>query len=163
LHTARFTLRLWTADDVADLLDLDDDPEVTRFTGRAAQRSQREAIWQAHLSDPQQRPYLCVRDRNSGEFIGWALICPFTDDSGDWEIGYRYRKAWWGKGVGTEVATALMAWAWSQPQIQVVGAVYDPRNVASRAILSKVGMREAPPRLYFDEGPVPYCEVRRGA
>jgi len=161
LDTDRFTVRLWSEADIPDLLDLDDDPDVTRYTGPNPPRAEREARWRGRLRDRTQRPYLCVRHRQTGEFVGWALICPFTDGSGDWELGYRYRKAWWGQGVGSEVARALMGWGWAQPEIDVIGAVYDPLNGASRAILLKVGMKDAGERHYFDERPLPYCEARR--
>ncbi len=140
---------------------MDDDPDVTRYTGLNPPRAEREATWRGRLEDRTKRPYLCVRNRETGEFIGWAFICPFRDDSGDWELGYRYRKAWWGKGVGSEVGQALMSWGWAQPDIKVIGAVYYSLNAASRAIQLNVGMKDAKERLYFDEGPLPYCEARR--
>lgn len=161
LDTARFTLRLWSEADIPDLLDLDDDPEVTRYVGPPRPRAEREAIWRGRLEDRARWPYLCVRDRLSGAFVGWATLRPFADGNGDWELGYRLRKSWWRQGVGSEVARALVEWGWAQPGIDVIGAVYDPRNVASRAILLKVGMQDAGMRDYFDEGPVDYCEARR--
>lgn len=162
LDTMRFTLRLWGPSDIPDLLDLDDDPEVTRYVGPTAPRAERESAWRAAADDPATRPVLCIRGKSDGVFVGWAFLRPFRDASGDWELGYRLRQSFWGKGVGAEVATALMAWGWSQPHITVIGAVYEAPNVASRAIMLKVGMKDAGTRDYPGEGPLPYCEARRG-
>ena len=161
LDTARFTLRHWRESDIPDLLDLDDDPEVTRYVGSTAGRAEREALWRGPIGREAERVQLCIRLHGSKEFIGWAFLRPFRDASGDWELGYRLRKAWWGRGVGTEVATALMAWGWAQPEISVIGAVYETPNIASRAIMLKVGMRDAGERNYHDGGLLPYCEARR--
>jgi RimJ/RimL family protein N-acetyltransferase len=161
LDTGRFTLRLWTPADIPALLDLDDDPQVTRYTGPNPPRPEREAAWLALAATPGARPCLCIRPHGSPEFVGWAFLRPFRDDTGDWELGYRLHRAWWGRGVGTEVAQALMAWGWQQPQIAVIGAVYEAANSGSRAIMLKVGMQDAGTRDYMAEGPLPYCEARR--
>lgn len=161
LDTARFTLRHWRASDIPDLLDLDDDQEVIRYVGPTPGRAEREAIWRGLIGREVERPHLCLRTHGDRDFVGWAFLRPFRDESGDWELGYRLRRAWWGKGVGTEVAAALMAWGWARPEIDVIGAVYETPNIASRAIMLKVGMRDAGLRDYLDEGPLPYCEARR--
>ena len=43
----------------------------------------------------------------------------------------------------------------------MIGAVYAAPNAASRAIMLKLGMRDAGMRDYLDEGPLCYCEMRR--
>jgi RimJ/RimL family protein N-acetyltransferase len=163
LETARFTLRLWTADDVVDLLDLDDDPDVVRYVGPQKTRPEREAEWRGLIGNEAARPCVCIHDKATGSFVGWAFLRPFRDQSGDWELGYRLRKAAWGQGIGTEVAQALMAWGWQQEDIHVIGAVYETPNVASRAIMLRVGMIDAGERLYFNEGILPYCQMTRPA
>lgn len=161
LDTARFSLRLWTAADIPDLLDLDDDPEVTRHTGPNPPRAEREAAWRARIGDEAGRPCLVIREHVSGRFAGWVFLRPFRDGSGDWELGYRLCRAVWGRGVGTEVARAVVDWGWQQPQITVIGAVYEAANTASRAIMLRLGMVDAGTRDYPPEGPLPYCEACR--
>ena len=161
LDTTRFTLRLWCEADIPDLLDLDDDPDVTRYVGKTATRAEREVFWRGLIGRETERPLLSIRRHGNREFIGWAFLRPFRDGSGDWELGYRLRKAWWGRGVGTEAARALMAWGWTQPEITVIGAVYEAPNAASRAVMLKAGLSDAGTRDYQDEGPLPYCEARR--
>ena len=161
LLTERFSLKLWQENDLPDLLDLDDDPEVVRYVGPNPPRGEREESWRGFIGNEAGRPCLCIRDRVTGEFMGWAFLRPFRDGSGDWELGYRLRKAAWGRGIGTEVALAVVAWGWQQPEIAVIGAVYEAPNVASRAIMLKVGMHDAGERMYHHEGMLPYCMMTR--
>jgi RimJ/RimL family protein N-acetyltransferase len=160
LQTRRFHVRLWGPGDLEDLLDLDDDPDVIRYVGPTLPRAERAALWRSCFGSEYKRPQLCIRDKSTTEFMGWAFLRPFRDESGDWELGYRLRKAAWGKGIGFEVASALMDWGWQQPEIKVIGAVYETPNTASRAIMLKVGMIDAGERQYQNEGPLPYCEAR---
>jgi RimJ/RimL family protein N-acetyltransferase len=161
LDTVRYTLRLRTTADLMDLLDLDDDPEVIRYVGPTPPRATRELDWHQVLQTSDQRPVLCIRDITTNEFMGWAFLRPFKDDSGDWELGYRLKKSAWGQGIGTEVSRALMEWGWQQPQIQTIVAVYELENTASLNIMIKLGMKPMGERHYPNEGPLPYCAITR--
>jgi RimJ/RimL family protein N-acetyltransferase len=161
LDTARFLLRFRTSQDLTDLLNLDDDPDVIRYVGPTPARSEREADWLAVLATQDQRPVLTIRTNDTGEFMGWAFLRPYKDESGDWELGYRLKKAAWGQGIGTEVSRALMAWGWARHDIHTIVAVYELENIASLNIMLKLGMKPMGQRHYPNEGPLPYCAMRR--
>jgi len=120
LETPRLSLRRF-ADSEADgrlLVELDSDPEVMRYigpTGLTTVEAARELIrgriipscvagtprggWAAHL-------------KPAGEFIGWFFLrsAPaslLAAEAGwtrptDLEVGYRLRRAAWGRGLATE-------------------------------------------------------------
>jgi RimJ/RimL family protein N-acetyltransferase len=161
LVTQRFSLCLRALPDLNDLLDLDDDPDVVRYVGPTPLRAERELDWRQVFASDDQRPVLCIRDRKTNIFMGWAFLRPYKDDSGDWELGYRLKKAAWGQGIGTEVSAALMAWGWAQPLIQTIVAVYEAENTASLNIMLKLGMKPMGQRHYPNEGPLPYCAITR--
>jgi RimJ/RimL family protein N-acetyltransferase len=161
LSTPRFELRLRTRVDLNDLLDLDDDPDVIRYVGPTPGRAEREVDWRRVFTSHDQRPALVIRDRITQEFMGWAFLRPYQDDSGDWELGYRLKKAAWGQGIGTEVSRALLDWGWAQPDIHTIVAVYETENAASRNIMMKLGMKPMGERHYPNEGPLPYCAITR--
>ncbi len=161
IQTARFNLRIRMLSDLVDLLDLDDDPDVIRYVGPTPPRAEREMDWRKVIETINQRPVLTIRSRETDEFMGWAFLRPYKDDSGDWELGYRLKKAAWGQGIGTEVGQALMAWGWAQPQIQTIVAVYELENTASLNIMIKLGMKPMGERHYPNEGPLPYCAIQR--
>ncbi len=157
----RFSLRLRAPEDLNDLLDLDDDPDVIRYVGPTPPRGERQVDWLKVLHTADQRPVLVIRSRETSEFMGWAFLRPFKDESGDWELGYRLKKAAWGQGIGTQVSRALLAWGWEQPAIQTIVAVYELENTASLAIMMKLGMKPMGLRHYPNEGPLPYCAITR--
>ncbi len=50
-------------------------------------------------------------------------------------------RPFWGQGIMTEAARAVVQWAWSQSEIYRIWAVGDVENVASARVLEKVGMQ----------------------
>src|SRR5262245_1248421 len=135
LLTDRLSLRDVTEADAELLLELDSDPEVMRYIGpRPADdvswyldRIRTVQIpWQAH-------PWHGVRlvfDRASNEFLGWVFIRPataykFAAEIGwirrdEVEVGYRYRRSAWGRGIATEAATPLVRIALADPATTAV-------------------------------------------
>lgn len=71
-----------------------------------------------------------------GEVIGKA---------GFWrlpEIGYILHPDYWGRGLGHECLSALVARAFERPEIDSLIADVDPRNAASLRLLAKLGFVE---------------------
>ena len=56
------------------------------------------------------------------------------------EIGYVLGRAWWGQGLMTEAARAVVEWGLSRSTIYRVWAVTDVDNRASARVLEKTGM-----------------------
>jgi len=57
------------------------------------------------------------------------------------EIGYWIGKEYWGRGVATEAARAVVEYAFEHLQLHRVHAHHYSRNPASGAVLRKIGMR----------------------
>ncbi len=55
------------------------------------------------------------------------------------ELGYMLLPEYWGKGIGSKVANLLIKRARNQKEITKLFAIIDPRNVASRKILTNNG------------------------
>src|SRR5262245_6354443 len=56
------------------------------------------------------------------------------------ELGYVLARPHWGRGLATEAARAVVAWALAQPTFVRVWAVCDVDNHASARVLEKTGM-----------------------
>ena len=56
------------------------------------------------------------------------------------ELGYRLRKAAWGKGYGTEVSRALIRKGFTELGVRRVVASTYADNVGSRRVMEKAGM-----------------------
>lgn len=57
------------------------------------------------------------------------------------EIGYRYRRSAWGRGVATEAATPLMEIAFADATTTALVACARSRNAASLRVLEKLGLK----------------------
>jgi RimJ/RimL family protein N-acetyltransferase len=155
LLTDRLLLRDVSEADAELLLELDSDPEVMRFIGaRPAENVSwyRERIRGVYL--PQQaHPWQGIRlvfDRATGEFLGWAFVRRATASRDaqvlDWtraeeiEVGYRYRRCAWGRGIATEAAAPLVQIALADPATMAIVACAQAGNVASLRVLEKLGL-----------------------
>lgn len=153
--TARLVLRDITEADAGLLFELDSDPEVMRYIGpRPADHvgAYQDRIRTAYLPW-QQHPWHGVRvvtDRTGGEFLGWVFVRPATasklagglgwTDPAEIEVGYRYRKAAWGRGVATEGAVPLVRLALADPATTAVVACAEAGNAGSLRVLEKLGL-----------------------
>jgi RimJ/RimL family protein N-acetyltransferase len=146
LETARLRLRSFAPTDADDLFDLDADPEVMRFLTGGAPTPRRvieEEILPRFLRRDERFPgfgFWAAMERSSGEFVGWFSLRP-TDEASvrELELGYRLRRAVWGRGYATEGARALLGIAFAGPAVgRVVATTYED-NLASRRVLEKLG------------------------
>ena len=159
LETARLRLRHLTPADATDLADLHGDPEVMRFIddGRPVPRATVErdtlpAILREYATRPTGLGRFAADDRATGEFLGWFALRPPTsvgltggDLTGDHltgtlELGYRLRRAAWGRGYATEGARALVRTAFDVLAVDRVVATTMTVNTASRRVLEKAGL-----------------------
>ena len=97
-------------------------------------------------ADPSIQPWLgraIVLDTPPGRrVIGSVGFHAPPDANGRVEIGYRIEPEHRGHGLATEVASALLAWARSEHGIRHFRASTAPDNVASQAILARLGFRQ---------------------
>lgn len=78
---------------------------------------------------------LGVFEEGQYELIG--LVAFLTNDDGDRELGYRFRKPYWGKGYGTEITKRMIDYSFSELKLDKITADVWVENVASNKILSK--------------------------
>ena len=160
LESERLALRRFTGDDAGDLFELDGDPEVMRFlTGgrptprdvildqtlprflRSYERFERFGVWAAI-------------ERSTGEFLGWFEFHP-PEGRGpeEAELGYRLRRAAWGKGYATEGSRALIRKGFTELGVRRVVAETMSVNAASRRVMEKAGLTHV--RTFHQEWPEP--------
>jgi RimJ/RimL family protein N-acetyltransferase len=148
LETERLILRQFTADDVGLLVELDGDPEVMRYLsgGPATPREviEREVLPRFLRSYGRAEGYgfWAAIERESGVFVGWFGLNP--DDggaAGEVSLGYRLRRAVWGRGYATEGARALIGRGFAELGARRVVATTYEENRGSRRVMEKLGMR----------------------
>ena len=155
LETPRFRLRRFTPDDVDRLVELDSDPEVMRYItgGRPTPRELYVTTfmprwWEIYAKQPL-LGYWAAERLPDGEFLGWFHLRR-DGWNADWlELGYRLRRAVWGRGLATEGTLALMAVARSSDPDVVFSARTVPENTASRRVMEKCGLELQLERFTF--------------
>jgi ribosomal-protein-alanine N-acetyltransferase len=156
LLTDRLILRDITEADAELLFDLDTDPEVMRYLGARPATEVRAYLERTRTVyvPMQAHPWHGIRivlDRASGEFLGWVFVRPATgskfareigwDRPDEVEVGYRYRRSAWGRGVATEAATPLVQIALADPATTAVVSCALASNAASLRVLEKLGLQ----------------------
>jgi len=148
VETARLRFRRLTPDDAANLFELDADPEVMRYlTGGAGTPLEliESKVLPAMLHAYDSHGGLgwwAAEAAVSGEFLGWFGLHPPDDAApSDLELGYRLRRAAWGKGLATEGSRALLDRAFRDFGAARVFARTYEANIASRRVMEKLGMR----------------------
>ncbi|QIR40550.1 GNAT family N-acetyltransferase [Tolypothrix sp. PCC 7910] len=157
LETERLILRQLTAKDADNLFELDSDPEVVRFTTNVGQPTSYTVIQNQILPSyfsyyEKYDNYGCwaAIEKSSQAFIGWFLFRPIVHaayfnpqlaNPNDIELGYRLRKAAWGRGYATEGAKALIAKGFSEFGIQRVLGAALAANLASIRVMEKAGLK----------------------
>ncbi|MFG1607920.1 GNAT family N-acetyltransferase [Actinoplanes sp. NPDC049265] len=148
LTTERLILHPFTGADADLLIELDSDPAVMRYlTGGepTAPETIRERDLPSILAGYERTGgefgVFAARTRDSGDFVGWFLLRPEREGPLDEvELGYRLRRAAWGKGYATEGSRALLTKAFTDLGVRVVWAETMSVNGGSRKVLEKVGM-----------------------
>lgn len=143
LETERLILREMTADDAQIMFDMNNDPEVIRYTGDgpfASVEATRDFLANYYARQKPGTGRWGIEEKATGELIGWAGI-KYEEDSGAYDVGYRLMRSHWGRGVATEAARACIAYAFEQLHVkEIIGRVMHD-NIASIRVLEKLGLR----------------------
>jgi ribosomal-protein-alanine N-acetyltransferase len=99
-------------------------------------------------------------NKADGDFIGSCLLRPFNNDPGVLEIGYSVERKYWGTGIGTEMALAMVAYSFSDENISEVVALTDLENIGSQRVLEKAGLKRKD-NLFKDGEELAYFKIPR--
>jgi ribosomal-protein-alanine N-acetyltransferase len=143
IDTQRLLLRLFTINDGPLIFELNNDPDVIRYTHdpiRDLNHAQ-EVLEQIIL--PQYALYnygrWAVHTKPDLEFIGWCGL-KFRPERNEVDLGYRYKSSAWGKGYATEAAYAVIRYGFDKLGLQTITGHAEPANVASVRVLENIGM-----------------------
>ncbi len=141
-HTSRLMLRETTTDDGQVMYDLNNDPEVIKYTGDPPFESVDAAT--QFLADydhfeKYNRGRWAVVDRESNEVLGWCGL-KYHPDNGENDLGYRLFKKHWGKGYATEASHLALQYGFRRLGLDSVIARAVKENVASIKVMNKLGL-----------------------
>lgn len=146
LETDRLLLRRLELGDLDDLHQLYSDPVGRRYFPEgtltlAETREELEWFLHGHPRHPELGLWATILKEN-GRFIGRCGLLPWTIDGVDEvEVAYALSREFWGRGLATEAARGIVAYAWQQLGLTRLVCLIDPENSASIHVAGKIGMR----------------------
>lgn len=129
-------------DDLDDLSAIFSNPRVMKYLGLHCQPISREEtreILESIIKLWQDRGYgrMAVISKENNKLIGVAGLRYFE---GEAELFYLLDEPYWGKGLATEIAKAVLKYGFETYNFPRIIAVTRPANAASLSVLNKLGM-----------------------
>ena len=150
LTTPRLLLRQWRDDDLDALAAIYADPEVMRYIGDGSvrDREQTAAGLAAMRREWAERGYgmFAVEVRDTGQLAGWVgLTVPafLPEVLPTVEIGWRLGRQFWGAGIATEAARAVLRFGFVDCGLDRIVSI---RHVEAKTpppgrVMEKIGLR----------------------
>lgn len=145
LETPRLLLRKLKSEDAADLFEYASDPEVAK-----------DVTWEAHRSIEDSRDFIdsVLRKYADKQTSEWGLVlkengkligtCGFVwwrPEHAKAEFGYALSRKYWGQGLMTEAAAAVMAFGFGKMKLHRLEARCITTNTGSEKVMLKNGMK----------------------
>lgn len=144
IETERLILRKITMEDAADIHRYASNPEVSKYV-----------FWEAHHSLGATEDYIKfildlyengklspwgIQHKEDGKIIGTVDFVNWQPQHRTAEIGYAFSKEYWGRGMATEAAKALIKFGFSDMDLVRIQAKCLVENAGSERVMEKAGM-----------------------
>ncbi len=143
LRTPRLVIRALRRTDAEDIYAYARDPLVAEHV-----------LWDAHASLDDTHTYLGLVEARyghgvamewgielEGRVVGTIGYFDRRDDHRRAELGYAIGRPWWGRGLASEAATAVLTHGFEALRLERVVATARVENVGSQRVLEKLGFR----------------------
>lgn len=145
LCTPRVLLRTWHDGDREPFAALNADPEVMEHFPNILAKAESDSLADRMAAALDERGWgmWAVEITDTGSFAGFAGLnratfdAPFTPAV---EIGWRLARAWWGQGLATEAAGAVLDFAFGTIEIDEVVSFTTTTNLRSQRVMQRLGM-----------------------
>ncbi len=148
IETDQYLIRDIEHTDIQGMFELDSDPEVHRYLGNQPIQSLEEAEKVIYFIRSQYEEFgigrWAIELKESGDFVGWTGLKyeqGLRPDRSYYDLGYRLKRAYWGKGIATETALEALKYGFEQMNLTQICGAADIDNVASNRVLKKVGLQ----------------------
>ena len=144
LRTRSLLLDPLTRDDYRWLCTLYADPGIMRYIGSGVRTEETcHKTLDAALAQGERLGfgYWVVRERATSARVGGAMLM-IRREGAPVELGFLLARGAWGRGFASEASRAVLDHAFRALNVPEVQAFTDPENVASMAVLRKVGLHD---------------------
>ena len=145
LETKRLILRRQVIEDLDDLWALYCNPEITRYipdAPRSREEAREELEWHkdGHPKNRELGLWAAIH-KETGKFIGRCGLLPWTiDGQKEVEVAYTIAQEYWGQGLATEAAQAILNYGFEHLNLSRLICLIDTENIASQRVAEKIGM-----------------------
>ena len=148
IETERFLLREILTTDVQGMYELDSDPEVHKYLGNKPVKTIQEVEQTIQYIRTQYQENgigrWAIVEKSTDEFVGWSglkLEKQLRKGFQYYDLGYRLKRKYWGRGIATETAVASLKYGFRALQLDEICAAADIENIGSNKVLTKVGLQ----------------------
>lgn len=149
--TSRIRFREWRTDDLEEFHSICADPEVMQFVGdgQAWPRLASQQFIDRAVAQFAECGYCqwALEDDRQGRLMGY---CGFAQSDTGSEIGWRLGSPYWGQGLATEAARAVVRFGFESLRFERIVATVQANNRASIRVIEKLGMH--PERQFQRQG-----------
>ena len=141
LETKRMFLKKMTMDDVSDLQKIFSDPIAMQYYPKTFNEEETKA-WIEKVLDNYEKHnagmWMCYLKETS-EFVGQCGLHFHSNLDGrdEVEVGYLFVRAFWGQGLATEAAKAVMTYAKEKLDVHRLISLVRPENNSSKRVAEK--------------------------
>lgn len=147
IRSERLTLRNWRRSDRAAFAALNSAPDVTHDLGGPLDRARSDAKFDRYVSAFEDLGFCrWALEDDGGHFLGYAGVMPSRPHhplGPHADIGWRLKRAAWGRGYATEAASAALRDVFTRVQLKEVLAYTSADNLRSRAVIGRLHMQRA--------------------
>ena len=149
LSTPRVALRQWSGADRELFAEMNGDPEVMAHYPRTLTRAESDHLLDRLTAAIDQHGFglWAAERRSDGQLLGFVGLqhVPFEAHyTPAIELGWRLRRAAWGRGYATEAARACAGFAFGELGVRELFAMARPDNEPSRRVMDRLGMQHDP-------------------
>ncbi|HEY4942038.1 MAG TPA: GNAT family N-acetyltransferase [Rhizomicrobium sp.] len=145
IETEHLVLRPWREEDRADLAAMCADPDTMVDYPQPQTRAESDVRFERYRATYERIGYCrwALRLREGGDFVGYCGVQPLEPDhpiGEGTEIGWRLRRAHWGKGYASESARASLHDGFQRCGMKDVFSYTTTENARSEAVMRRIGL-----------------------
>lgn len=145
LQTTRTRLRPWREADRPAFAAMHVDPEVMKDVSGPLTQSQCERKMARYIAALQEHGFCrWAVDDLEGNFLGYAGVMPIPAEfplAPGFEVGWRFVRRAWGKGLASEAAAAALEDVFSRTRLVEVLSYTAPDNARSQGVMRRLNLR----------------------
>lgn len=161
IETERLILRPYTLDDAQAAYEMSLDPEVMTYLGgvfTGTVEDMREMLKNSSIADYEKYGFgrHAVIHKETNEYMGFTGL-KYLPELDEVDIGYRLLKKYWRQGYGYESALPTVEFAFNDLGLDRIISLANVENVASTALMKKLGLTYEKEVHIYDEDAVYYA------